>query len=225
LSAERRVVGDARAIREASFPCFETDAPPPKPAPGRQAAAPRADDESARRLAADAEALRARVRAEAFEVGVRQGHEAAYAEWSGKLGALATSLESVARALTASRVELAAEVERQLPRLLELLVRRVLHHELGASDTAARTVIRSLAERLAGCDRPVVVRVAPDMVEALEAWRHSTGESPDTPSVRIEADASLSAGDWVVDTGDGFLDGRVESQLEAAWQLLKELQT
>lgn len=222
MSAERRVVRDDGRIREASFPCFEPSAPPVRAAAVRPAAV-KPDDETARRASADAEALRARVRAEAFEMGVRQGHDAAYAEWNGKLAALATSLEHVARALTASRVELAAEVERQLPKLLELLVRRVLHHELGASDTAARTVIRSLAERLAGCDRPVIVRVAPAMVEALEAWRQEAGESPDTPSVRIEADPALAVGDWVVDTGDGFLDGRVESQLEAAWRLLSEL--
>jgi flagellar assembly protein FliH len=224
LSAERRILGDAARVREASFPSFEPATPAPRPAATpapvpASAAKPAPDEPAGRRLAAEAE----RARAEAFAAGLRQGHDAAYAEWNGKLAALATSLESVARALIAHRVELAAEVERQFPRLLELLVRRVLRQELASSETAARTVIRGLAERLAGCDRPVVVRVAPGMVDELEAWRRSAQDGPAMPSVRIEADPALAGGDWLIDTGEGFLDGRVESQLQTAWQLLSEL--
>jgi flagellar biosynthesis/type III secretory pathway protein FliH len=207
------VVADGGRVRAASFPSFEKGAPPP---------ARPAEPEPARPAAIDPEALRARARAEAVAAGMRQGHEAAYAESSGKLATLLASLENAARGLAACRVELAAEVERQLPRLLDVLVRQVLRHELGASDTAVRTVIRSLAERLAGCDRPVTVKVAPALVEALEAWRQSAGDGRPLAGVRIEGDPALAGSDFIIDVGDGFLDGRVESQLEAAWRLLEE---
>jgi flagellar biosynthesis/type III secretory pathway protein FliH len=41
--------------------------------------------------------------------------------------------------------------------------------------------------------------------------------------VRVEPDPELGPGDWVLQTADGFLDGRVESQLEEAWRLITEL--
>jgi flagellar biosynthesis/type III secretory pathway protein FliH len=39
----------------------------------------------------------------------------------------------------------------------------------------------------------------------------------------VEPDDTLGAGEWLIETGDGFLDGRVESQLEEAWRFLEGL--
>jgi len=176
------------------------------------------------RGAEEVEALRQRARAEALEAGIREGRAMAYREWTGRLDGLARALEEAARRLLASRIELAAEVERQLPKLLLTLTRKVIHQELAQSQTAAQTVIRGLSERLAGCDRPVVVRLAPQMAEAFEGWRRSEdGARVLGSGVRVEPDAELGPGEWVLQTGDGFLDGRVESQLEEAWRLIAEL--
>jgi flagellar biosynthesis/type III secretory pathway protein FliH len=169
-------------------------------------------------------ALRERVRAEALEAGTREGRALAYREWTGRLDGVVRALEEGARQLLASRIELAAQVERQLPKILLVLTRKVIHQELTLSQTAAQTVIRGLSERLAGCDRPVVVRLGPEMAEALEGWRRSEdGARGLGPGVRVEPDPELGPGEWVLQTGDGFLDGRVESQLEEAWRLIAEL--
>lgn len=223
MSASRRVVLDGGAARRALFPSFrreETGHGPSRFAPpdGRSAGAGSAGS------MAEEEALRVRVRTEAFEAGLEEGRAAAYAEWTGRLEALARSLEGAGRGLLACRVELAAEVDRQLPRVLFLLARKVLQRELALSDTAARTVIRGLGERLAGCDRPSAVRLNPQMAQAFEAWRRSQAdERLSSLSVRIEPDPTVGLGEWVLETRDGFLDGRVESQLEEAWRLLTEL--
>jgi flagellar biosynthesis/type III secretory pathway protein FliH len=174
--------------------------------------------------AQELEALRERARGEAFEAGLREGRNLAYGEWSGRLASAARGLEEAARTLLASRVDLAAQVERHLPKLVLELTRKVLHAELGHSEVAARTVIRGIAERLGGCDRPVVVRLAPQNAEAFDAWRRGdTGPSAAGPGFRVEADPELGPGDWVLQVGDGFLDGRVESQLDEAWRLVTEL--
>jgi flagellar biosynthesis/type III secretory pathway protein FliH len=184
----------------------------------------------ARRAAAAAhaeqelEALRERARGEAFEAGLREGRSLAYGEWSGRLAGAVRGIEEAAHALLAARVDLAAQVERHLPKLVLELARKVLHAELAHSEVAAQTVIRGIAERLGGCDRPVVVRLAPEVAEAFDAWRRSdAGASAARPGVRVESDPDLGAGDWVLQVGDGFLDGRVESQLEEAWRLVTEL--
>lgn len=172
----------------------------------------------------EAETLRARARAEGLTAGIREGRAAAHAEWAGHLESVVRSLEEAARALLASRVELAAQVERQLPKLLLELARKVIHQELTISETAAQTVIRGLAERLAGCARAVVVRLNPQMVDAFEGWRRSEdAERLAGPGVAVKPDPTLGPGEWVLQTDDGFLDGRVESQLEEAWRLLDEL--
>lgn len=133
-------------------------------------------------------------------------------------------LEDAARHLLAARVELAAEVERQMPRLVFALARKVLREELSHAQTAAQTVIRGVCERLAGCERPVTVRLAPEAAGAFEQWaRGDEGIAAAGPGVRVETDPRLGPGDFVLETEDGFLDGRVESQLDAAWRLIAEL--
>jgi flagellar assembly protein FliH len=174
--------------------------------------------------AIELEGLRARAREEGFAAGVREGREAAHAEWADRLRAAVRSLEEAGRDLLARRVDLAAEVDRQLPRVVLLLTRRILGRELGTADTAARTVLRSLAADLAGLGTPVALRLEPRAAEAVAAWRHGEpAEASALAGVRIEPDPALGPGEWIVETHDGFLDGRIEARLEEAWRLLTEL--
>ena len=171
-----------------------------------------------------AAALREQARAEGLMQGQAEGRAAAQTEWESRLAALAESLAAAARGLLGRRIELAAEVERQLPKLVLLLTRKVLHQELAHSDVAAQTVIRGVAERLAGLGRPVVVRLAPPLAEAFDAWRRSqSGAQTPEQHIRVEADPTLGPGEWLLDEGDSLVDGRIESQLDQAWRLLSEL--
>ncbi len=172
---------------------------------------------------AELEALKSHAQAAGREAGLREGRAQAMAEWRPRLEALGRALEDAARRLLVARVELAAEVDRQLPGIALALVRKVIHQELSVSETAAQTVIRAISERLAGCGRPVVVRVAPQVSEAVEGWRRSAGADAAGPGVRVDPDPRLASGDWMLETDDGFIDGRVESQLEEAWRLVTEL--
>lgn len=172
----------------------------------------------------EAAALKERARAEGFEAGRREGRAAAHAECAGELRAVVAALEGASRTLLATRVQLAAEVDHQLPKLVFALARKIIHQELAEPNAALQTAIRGVTERLAGCERPVVVRLGPVALEMSEEWRRSAeGERTLGPGVRFEPDPTLGAGEWLVQTGDGFLDGRVESQLEEAWRVLGEL--
>lgn len=169
-----------------------------------------------------AAALREKIWREAFEAGVGEGRAAAAAEWTMRLGQVAEALERAGELLLARRAELAAELDRQLPRVILLLARKILQREL-ADASALVTIIQQLTERLAGWNDPVAVRLHPGSAEAFETWRRqSSGESPGISSVRVEADPGLEPGEWLLETRDGFLDGRIESQLEEAWRVVTE---
>lgn len=172
---------------------------------------------------AEIEAIRERARVAGLETGMREGRAQAYAEWTARLDAGARALDDAARHLLASRVELAAEIERQMPRLVFALARKVLRDELSHAQTAAQTVIRGVCERLAGCERPVTVRLAPEAAAAFDEWARSEEGAAAGVGVRVETDPRLGPGDFMLETEDGFLDGRVESQLDAAWRLVTEL--
>ena len=94
--------------------------------------------------------MRQQARAEGLDVGLREGRAARARRMGGSPRARRRVPRGGHARLLAARVELAAEVERQLPRLLFALARKVIHQELSVSQTAAQTVMRGIAERLAG---------------------------------------------------------------------------
>ena len=108
----------------ASRPRGEAARPHRRPARPRQPAAP---------TPVEIEAIEEGARAAGFEAGRREGRAHAHAEWADRLEAGGHTLEDAATRLLAARVELAAEVERQWPRLLFALARKVLSQELGVS--------------------------------------------------------------------------------------------
>jgi flagellar assembly protein FliH len=208
LSAERLITAP-EALTRAVFPTFTVPAAATVEAP--------ADAE-----APDLDPLAERARAAAVAAGHAEGRAAAAAEWSGRLAAAAGALEAAAREVTACRATLAAELEAGLPDLVLLLAGKIVHRELGREDTPVGPVVRYLTRQCLGDAGPVVVRLAPDAVEALDAWRRSDEAAAALRALRIEADPALGPGDWVVETGAGFLDGRLASQLDAAWRCLGE---
>lgn len=223
--ASARVVGEPD-VKPVAFPVFQLLSPePPPPSAPPPPAPPRHDAVERARVASEATAAtREHGRAEGFAAGIAEGRAAAYTEWSDRLAALAAALEGAARDVQAQRVELAAEVDRQLPRAVFSLCRRILHAELSVADTATRTIIRSLSGRLAGFESGMAIRLSPQMLDAFETWRRTAAAPPSgATAFRVEPDPGLGPGEWLVETRDGFLDGRIESQLEEAWKLVSEL--
>lgn len=131
------------------------------------------------------------------------------------------ALQGAAARLTARADELAAELDRALPDAVFLLARLVLGREVTLDAGAMRDAIGAALTALRGT--PAVLHVEPGAFAALEAWR-TDGDVP-SASLSIVADPALAAGDWLIETDDGFRDGRLASQLEAAWRLVDEAGT
>jgi flagellar biosynthesis/type III secretory pathway protein FliH len=198
-------------VRRAVFPTFSA-------APAADAdVAPAVDPRAAE--AAEAEERQRAALAAARAEGERDGREAVFLEWSERLEAVSAALEAAERELAAHRAAVAAEVAHQTARLVMLLAGKVMQRELDLAASGSDVVIRVVAQRLAGLEAAVAVRLEPATAEAFEAWRRETSAAT---TLRIDADPGLARGDWVIETRDGFLDGRLASQLEEAWRLIEE---
>jgi flagellar biosynthesis/type III secretory pathway protein FliH len=174
-----------------------------------------------RRLTAAEEADKARdaARLEGLTQGRDEGRAAALAEWAPRLAGLAAALEQATAVARTERERLAAELTETVPLVTVALARKVIEHELTRGEDAVRTAVGPIARRLAQ-GGAASVRLAPDVAEALAAWRGERGEEAALAGVTIHADASLGRGDWIIETESGFLDGRLTSQLDEATRLL-----
>lgn len=195
-------------VRRAVFPTFAT-------------VAPAADIvvRDARSAEVEAEERRRDALAAARVEAARDAREAAFQEWSERLTTLSAALEAAARELSAHRAAVTAAVGLETARLVMLLGRKVMQRELSLAATGSDALIRMVAERLAGAEAAVALRLAPATAETFAAWRRQTAVAG---GVRIDADPGLAPGDWVIETRDGFLDGRLASQIEEAWRLIEE---
>jgi flagellar biosynthesis/type III secretory pathway protein FliH len=162
------------------------------------------------------------VRESGWKEGVARGREegraAALAEWSSRLAALAAALERTIASVGAERSRLAAEVAETVPAVAVRLARKLIERELAGGEDAVRRALDPVLRRLAQ-SAVTAVRVAPDVAQALEAWR---GDASALAGVAIHADGTLSPGDWIIETDAGFLDGRLATQLDEAARILTE---
>jgi flagellar assembly protein FliH len=85
------------------------------------------------------------------------------------------------------------------------IARRILEQELRTGPDALFALVRS-AVRRAGDVRRVLIRVAPQDVQALE------GESGKA-ALKTMSDATLSPGDVIVESAEARIDGRLASRL------------
>ncbi len=190
-------------VRPALFPRFLPTPPPPAPVPS------------------PADGIRKAAEAEARQRAVREAEAAARAEAEARGRQAMAALHAAAVRLSARADELTAELDRALPDAVFLLARLVLGREVTLDAGAMREAIGAALASLR--ETPTVLHVDPGAFAALEAWR-TDGGAP-SASLSIVADPALAAGDWLVETDDGFRDGRLASQLEAAWRLVDEAGT
>ena len=157
--------------------------------------------DEAERIRADADA----VRAEALDQGLEAGRAAGLAE------------------LTAWMVAARAEEERRLdlarPLALTLAVKmaeRIIGRAVALQPELMADIV---AEALAACRSgggTVTVRVHPDDLPAVAARRAAlVGKAPGASAMALVADDNVGRHGCVIDTANGRVDARLESQLAA----------
>ena len=195
-------------VKTARFPDFplveeRLPAPPPVRAPN-----------------AEADTIREAARRDGLARGLEEGRAAAIAEWTPRLTALAAALDETLAVARAERERLASELTGLVPEVTLHLARKVVERELADAESALQTVLAAVTRRLTdthGC----VLRVATDVAAAFDAWR-ADGHQAALAHITVRADESLTAGDWIIETDRGTLDGRLATQFAEAARILTE---
>lgn len=198
-------------------------------------------EEQAQVMLASAGEVAERARVEAEAAGHAAGYEAGYAEGLQAGNAAAESLLGEARAeadamLTqaameaeAVRAEAAATREAWLTttreQMLDLafaMARQVLKAELALRPEAALPMLEAALAKLRGEEEPQL-RVSPDLLPLLEANRgRLLAAVPGARRIGLEADPGLGTGDFALQGAQGYVDGRLDRQMESLEAAVRE---
>ena len=211
-----------------------SDALLPKP----DAPAPAVDPEAEAALAAQVAAEKAarqeyeqQQRDAAYAHGVDKGREDAAVEWQQRLddyiaGAgqeMAQRLDAVVQTLSASLEGMRQHMAQDVLQLACDIARQVVRQELRINPLALQPVVTEALDMLIADGRPATVRLNPaDHAAVSNALRETLSETP----VQWVADAQVSEGGCLVDSGGTVVDGTLEKRwqraiiplgLESAW--------
>ncbi len=139
--------------------------------------------------------------AEGLARGQREGRDAAAQQHQVQL----TQLQSTVSQLLAYRSTIRTEVEREVVDLAFAAARRILRREATLDRSAAAGIVRSCMDEKSNSEITRVL-VHPD---DLEQVRLSVG-----PDIEVAASKDVARGGALLETKNGMLDARIDSQLD-----------
>ena len=154
------------------------------------------------------------VEKEAFEQGYAEGERIGKQMGEKMVETIVKRYESSLAELAGSHKGLAEAMEAQTVRLALEIARKIVQREL--------TMDTDLVAALAAV---TLKRVAGHQSIALRVSRHDFGRvrvaiANVNPAVIVKDDATLERGDYVIETGQTFLDGKVSSQVDTIGKAL-----
>jgi flagellar assembly protein FliH len=157
----------------------------------------------------------ARLRAEAWEEGRRQG----YADGKEEAAQLIRIAQRIADESLAAREEFIALTTPQLLKLAVQIAEKIIRREVETDPAVVQRMVSEALQRAVG-RRHLQVRVNPDDLETLQAVAPELHAALDgvqefeiVPD-RRSGDRRMERGGCVVETEGGIIDARIEAQLE-----------
>lgn len=178
-------------------------------------AARRHSDDLVRTALAEASAIRAA----AYDAGYQLGYAESAAAARAELAEALALVQRVAASGAAVRNDLLRRSEREMVEMVIDGIAAVIGDRARTdADLAALTVRQALAR--AGSQNVVRVRVHPeDAATVMASLAESVG---DAPAFEVLPDGAVGLGGCIVDTAYGRVDARLDVQLEAVAQLLRD---
>lgn len=179
----------------------------------------------AEEILAEAAAEVDRLREEAWQVGHATGALQAETEFDARVEAevqlrvrerlshMVPALQSATKQLIDDREQILLQWETAAIRLSLTLAERIVRRELQIQPAAPRALIAEALQLTAGATS-IVLRLHPVDVAEMEAdstdWRQFSNTSA---QIKVIADSGVTRGGCLVETPEGEIDGRIESQL------------
>lgn len=127
--------------------------------------------------------------------------------------ALAHIIELIRADLAAQFQDALRSLELDAARLCTALAETVVRRKIAEDDEVMVEVVREGLARMVGA-REITLRVGPEAQEALEAARDTlAGDLPGSISITILPDDSITAGGAVLQSANGEIDLRIETQM------------
>lgn len=197
--------------------------------------------EQAQAALAEAEAAAEMVLAEAREQGLAEGREAgrqaglaaamaeagavratAQSDADGLLAEAQAAAVSIRDGALAERTRLLEASQEQMINLAFALARQVLKAELALSRTAVLPMVEAALAKLKGEEEPQV-RVSPEVLAVLEEHPgRLLAAIPGARWINMEGDPGLDYGDFLIQGAQGFVDGRLDRQMQMLEADVKE---
>lgn len=156
---------------------------------------------------------------EAHAEGFREGREAGYAEG---IEAARQEADSIRSQALAERAEILERSANEVVALALVVARHIVKAEISMKPESVLTMVEAALSRMKGEERPTV-RLSPETLEVVQQFHGRLLQAlPGAHSVDLVPDASLGDGDFVVQGEHGFVDGRVETQVESIDSALRK---
>jgi len=190
--------GGARALPRVEWKAWEAGgparAPQPRPGGAGPAAAPAADA--------------ALVEKQAFERGFREGEAAGARKGLEQLQAAVQGFAQSAAQLASYKPQLRAEVERQLVNLSMAVAQKILRRELSIDPNMVLAVVQGCLRELENVEI-YRLRVHPQDAPAVAVFFQQRQRG----DIEVLPDAQVTRGGALLETAQGQLDARLETQL------------
>jgi flagellar assembly protein FliH len=185
--------------------------PTPEPQPAPRTSEPGAQVEPASELDEASDIALLQLREDAFEVGRREGLEAAEAEVAAQVG----RVQDLVQQLDGLRAELLTRSVEDLAATVMHVSRKIVGRELAVDSAGVEELVRSILKDVRGDDE-IVVRVAEDdarlMRESYPELMELVGRDAE---LHMEIDSRLEPGGAIVETRHGTIDASIEARFGA----------
>jgi flagellar assembly protein FliH len=154
------------------------------------------------------------VEKQAFEQGYAEGERTGKQMGEAMVETVCKRYEKSIAEFVASHKEMAKAMEEQTVRIALEIARKIVQRELTMDPDLITALAVVALKRLSG-HQSILLRVS---TSDLERVRAAIGQM--NPAVTVKDDTSLERGDFVIETGQTHLDGRVANQIDTIGRAL-----
>lgn len=159
-------------------------------------------------------------KAKGIELGYQEGQKQAYQEVQTKTNDLISTLDSIITETNQKRIQILEQSEEDFLKLSLYIAEMIIKREIENDHLWLQPIIKASLKQLSSVDS-VTIRISEHDYDIISSSEISVNEIV-KGKINWESDASLNAGDCIIDTEYGAIDAGIDYRLEKIRTALKE---